>query len=75
MVDEISVAEVRTAMRRMMKGKALGLDKIPVEAWLCLGNRGVKFLTRLFNRLLRGGRCQMSGGKVCWYHSTREKVI
>ena len=56
MVDEISVAEVRTAMRRMMKGKALGLDKILVEAWQCLGNRGIEFLTRLFNRLLRGGK-------------------
>ena len=53
MIDEISVAEVRTAMRRMM---ALGPDEIPVEAWLCLGNRGVEFLTRLFNRLLRGGK-------------------
>ena len=76
MVDEISVAEVRTAMRRMMKGKALGPDEIPVEAWLCLGSRGIEFLTRLFNRLFTlGERCQMSGGRVCWYHSTREKVI
>ena len=56
MVDEISIAEVRTAMRRMMKGKALGPDEIPVEAWLCLGNRGVEFFTRLFNRLLHGGK-------------------
>ena len=54
MVDEISIAEVRTAIRRMMKGKALGPDDIPVEAWLCLGNRGIEFLTRVFNRLLCG---------------------
>ena len=74
-VDKISVAEVRTAMRRMMKGKALGLDKIPVEAWLCLGNRGVEFLTSYLINCYMGERCQTSGGRVCWYHSTREKVI
>ena len=69
MVDEISVAEVRTAMRRMMKGKALGPDEITVEAWLCLGNRGVEFLIELIDFYV-GERCQMSGGRVCW-----EKVI
>ena len=45
------------------------------EKWNCLRNRGIEFLIRLFNRLLHEGRCQMSGGRVCWYHSTREKVI
>ena len=58
-----------------MKGKALGPDEIPVEAWLCLGNRGVEFLIGYLIDCYVGGRCQMSGGRVCWYHSTREKVI
>ena len=27
---------------------------LPVEAWISLGNKGVKFLVNFFNRLLRG---------------------
>ena len=29
-------------------------DDIPVEVWKCLGEVGVDFLTKLFNRILRG---------------------
>ena len=53
-VEEITVDEVLAAMRRMKKGKAQGPDEIPVEAWLALREEGVNFLTRLFNRMLRG---------------------
>ena len=38
----------------MKKGKAQGPDDIPVEAWIALGNKGVEFLVKFFNRLLRG---------------------
>ena len=38
----------------MKKGKAQRPDDIPVEAWIALGNKGVKFLVNFFNRLLRG---------------------
>ena len=31
-----------------------GPDDIPVEAWIALGNKGVEFLVKFFNRLLRG---------------------
>ena len=40
----------------MKKGKAVGSDELPVEVWKCMGEMGIKFLTRLFNRLLVGKR-------------------
>ena len=53
-VEGISMDEVRRAVKKMKKGKAVGPDDIPVEAWLCLGEMGVRFLFRLFNRILNG---------------------
>ena len=47
-VGWISKDEVRTAMKRMKSGKAVGPDGIPVEAWKCLGEMAVGLLTRLF---------------------------
>lgn len=41
-VQSISKDEVRAAV---------GLDNIPVEGRTCLGERAVKFLTRLFNKI------------------------
>ena len=38
----------------MKKGKAVVPDELPVEVWKCMGNMGITFLTRLFNRLLMG---------------------
>ena len=46
----------KKALRRMKKGKAVGPDELPVEVWKCMGEMGIKFLTRLFNRLLMGER-------------------
>ena len=48
--------EVKNALRRMKKGKAVGPDELPVEDWNCMGKMGIKFLTRLFNRLFMGER-------------------
>ena len=48
--------EVKNALRRMKKGKAVGPDELPVEVWKCMGEMGIEFLTRLFNRLLMGER-------------------
>ena len=53
-VEDISVEEVRTGLRKMKKGKAQGPDDIPVEVWIALKNKGVKFLVNFFNRLLQG---------------------
>ena len=38
----------------MKKGKVVGSDELPVEVWKCMGKRGIRFLTKLFNRLLMG---------------------
>ena len=53
-VEEISMKEVRRAMKKMKKGKAVGPDDIPVEAWLCLGEIAVRFFKKLCNRILNG---------------------
>ena len=51
-VEDIS-GEVRIELRKMKKGKAQRPDDIPVEAWIALGNKGVEFLVKFFNRLFR----------------------
>ena len=55
-VNCVSREEVKNALRRMKKGKAVGPDELPIEVWKCMGKMGIKFLTRLFNRLLMGER-------------------
>ena len=51
-----SKEEARNALRRMKKGKAVETDELPVEVWKSMGEMVIKFLTRLFNRLLMGER-------------------
>ena len=53
-VNCVSREEVKNAVRRMNKGKAVGPGELPVEVWKCIRKMGIKFLTRLFNRLLMG---------------------
>ena len=53
-VEDISVEEVRTGLRKMKKRKAQGPEDIPVEVWIALGNKDVEFLVNFFNRLLQG---------------------
>ncbi|RJG15641.1 hypothetical protein D4A39_16580, partial [Alcanivorax profundi] len=55
-VERISKGEVRRALKRMKRGKAVGPDDIPVEVWKCLGEMAVEFLTRLFNKVLESER-------------------
>ena len=55
-VNCVSREEVKNALRRMKKGKEVGPDELPVEVWKCMGKMGIKFLTRLFNKLLMGER-------------------
>ena len=52
-VQQVSAEKVRAAMNRMKTGKPVGPDDIPVEAWKCLGELAIDFLTRLFNKNLR----------------------
>ena len=53
-VNCVSRKEVKNALRRMKKDKAVGPDDLPVEVWKCMGKMEIKFLTRVFNRLLMG---------------------
>ena len=55
-VNCISREDVKNALRRIKKGKVVGPAELPVEVWKCMGEMGIKFLTRLFNRLLMGER-------------------
>ena len=55
-VNCVSREEVKNTLRRMKKGKAVGPDELTVEVWKCMEKMGIKFLTRLFNRLLMGER-------------------
>ena len=43
---------MKNALRTMKKGKAVGPDELPVEVWKCMGEMGIKFLTKPFNRPL-----------------------
>ena len=45
-IDQIRKDEVRKALKRMKRGKAVGPDDIPVEVWKCLREVAVEFLTR-----------------------------
>ncbi|GJY99025.1 retrovirus-related pol polyprotein LINE-1 [Tanacetum coccineum] len=49
--SRINQGEVRAALQRMGRNKAVGPDQIPIEAWRCLEDEGVKWLTCLFNKI------------------------
>ena len=53
-VENISGKDVRTGLRKIKKGKALGSDGMPLEAWIALGNKDLEFLVNFLNRILRG---------------------
>ena len=72
-INCISREEVKNALRRMKKGKTVGPDELLVEVWKCMGKMGIKFLTRLFNRLLIGERMPKNGEGVCLSQSIKTK--
>ena len=62
-VNCVSREKVKNALRRIKKGKAAGPNEFPVKVWKCMGKIGIKSLTRLFNRLLMGGRMPEEWGR------------
>ena len=44
--------EVKKVLKQTKNGKAVGLDKIPIKVWKCLGEKGISWLTMLFNEIL-----------------------
>ena len=70
-VNFFSREEVKNALRRKKKGKAVGPDELPVEVWKCVGEMGIDFLTRLFNKLLMFNGCQKNREGVCLSQSIK----
>ncbi|GJZ04251.1 phosphoenolpyruvate/phosphate translocator 2 isoform 2 [Tanacetum coccineum] len=54
--SRIHQTEVRTALQKMGRNKAVGPDQIPIEAWRSLGNEGISLLTSLFNKIFSGAK-------------------
>ncbi|KAL5176375.1 LINE-1 retrotransposable element ORF2 protein [Glycine soja] len=52
----IQKQEVKEALKRMSNDKAVGPDNIPIEVWKTLGDRGLEWLTELFNEIMRSKR-------------------
>ena len=44
LIQGINRDEVKVAMSRIKKGKATGIDGIPVEVWKCLEEEGIDML-------------------------------
>ena len=55
-VESVSKEEVRENMQMMKALNAVGPDDILVEAWKCLGESALKFLTKLYNRTMESER-------------------
>nr|KYP34423.1 Retrovirus-related Pol polyprotein LINE-1 [Cajanus cajan] len=52
----IREVEVREALKRLENGKAVGPDTIPIEVWKTLGAKGISWLTKLFNEIMRSNK-------------------
>ena len=53
---DISQGEVKVALQKMGRNKAVGPDQIPIEAWRCLGDEGLRWLTSLFNKIFSSNK-------------------
>ena len=42
-INCVSREEVKKALRRIKKSKAIGPDELPVEVWKCMGKMGIEF--------------------------------
>ncbi|KAL6497691.1 hypothetical protein OROHE_027016 [Orobanche hederae] len=52
----IQKGEVTMALKKMGSKKEEGPDGIPIEVWRCLGERGIEWLTMLFNKIWRSNK-------------------
>jgi hypothetical protein len=50
---KIQKKEIAEALKKMKSRRAVGPDGIPIEAWKCLGEKGLEWLTNLFNKIWR----------------------
>lgn len=68
-VESISEEEMSPALKKVRRGKVVGPDNLPAEVWKCLGEVGVRYLTRVFNKLL--DRAKMPEQ---WRRSVQNKI-
>ncbi|XP_056690259.1 uncharacterized protein [Spinacia oleracea] len=59
----IQKREVEMALKKMGRKRAVGPDGIPIEVWRCLGERGVVWLTTLFNKIWGSNRMPLEWRK------------
>ncbi|GJV24606.1 hypothetical protein Tco_1377301 [Tanacetum coccineum] len=52
----INQREVQIALQKMGRNKVVGPDQIPIKAWKCLKDEGVKWLTCLFNKIFSSAK-------------------
>ena len=52
----IKVEEVKRAIRRMQRGRAMGPDEILVDFWKSTSGAGLEWLTKLFNIIFRAAK-------------------
>ena len=67
--------EIKDALKKMSNGKAEGPDQIPVEVWKCLGEEGLKWLTKLFNIIFRTAKKPREWRSSTVIPRTRTKMI
>ena len=53
-VNCVGREEVKNALRRMKKGKAVGLDELPVEVWKYMGEMGDKVFDQTVQPTING---------------------
>ncbi|GJR38232.1 hypothetical protein Tco_1213916 [Tanacetum coccineum] len=54
--SRINKAEVRISLQKMRRNKAIGMDQIPIEAWRNLGDKGIFWLTSLFDKIFTSAK-------------------
>ena len=58
----ITKDEIKEALKKMAKGKAVGPDQIPVKVWKFMGEVGLEWLTELFNVIFRTAKMPREWG-------------
>jgi len=64
-IEAFTEAEVRSALKKMKNGKAVGPDNLPIEVWKCLGEEGITFLCEMLNKI-----CEEERIPKAWRKST-----
>ena len=50
-IEAFTEADVKSALRKMKNGKAVGPDNLPIEVWKCLGEEGITSLSEMLNKI------------------------